>query len=69
MEEKKSLEEQIAEKAFEPQEYENDGERIKQRNADDIIKLAKFASKAKLKTRNAFGALGITRISTPGDDL
>ena len=59
--------EDIAKKALEPAEYENDGERIKQRSAADSIALLKFAAKQKLSPRKAFRALGVVRISTPGD--
>lgn len=59
--------EEIAEKAMQPESYENDGEKIRNRSADDFIKLAKFAGKAKLSTGRAFRALGVARISTPGD--
>jgi hypothetical protein len=59
--------EELEKKALEPESYENDGEKIKNRSADDVIKLAKFAGKAKLTTGKAFRALGVARISTPGD--
>ena len=59
--------EEIAEKAMLPEQYENDGEKIKQRSAADTIALLKFAGKSRLSTRKAFRALGIARISTPGD--
>lgn len=59
--------EEIAEKALQPEQYENDGEKIKQRSADDFIKLMKFAAKQRVSTGKAFRALGISRISTPGD--
>lgn len=61
--------EQIAEKALQPAEYENDGERIKQRSAADTIALLKYARKSKLSTRKAFRALGVVQISTPGDEI
>ena len=59
--------EEIAEKALQPEQYENDGEKIKQRSAADTIALLKFAAKKKISTRRAFRALSVARISTPGD--
>ena len=60
--------EDIIEKALEPAEYENDGERIKQRSAADTIALLKYARKSRRSAKNAFGAIGVVRISTPGSD-
>ena len=59
--------EELAEKAMQPEQYENDGEKIKQRSAADTIALLKFAGKSRLSLRRAFRALGFSRISTPGD--
>ena len=59
--------EEIAETAMQPESYENDGEKIKQRSGADTIALLKFAAKRKVSTGRAFGALGIAQISTPGD--
>ncbi|MBR2632500.1 MAG: hypothetical protein IKD29_03555 [Lentisphaeria bacterium] len=58
----------IEKKALEPAEYENDGERIKNRSAADTIALLKYAQKSRRSTKKAFGGLGIVRISTPGAD-
>lgn len=58
--------EEIAEKALQPEQYENDGEKIKQRSAADTIALLKYAKKSGISTRNASRALCIVRISTPG---
>lgn len=58
--------EEIAEKALQPESYENDGEKIKQRSAADTIALLNYARKSRISTRRAMRALGISRISTPG---
>lgn len=60
--------EELEQKALEPAEYELDGERIKQRTAADTIALLKYARKSSSRAKNAFGALGVVRISTPGGD-
>jgi len=59
--------EDIAKKALEPESYENDGERIKNRSAGDVKEFLKLAAQRKLSPRKAFRALGVVRISTPGD--
>ena len=58
---------EIEEKALLPEQYENDGEKVKQRSAADTIMLLNYAAKRKLSPRRAFRALGVARISTPGD--
>ena len=58
---------EIEEKALLPEQYENDGEKVKQRSAADTIALLNYAAKRKLPTGRAFRGLGVARISTPGD--
>ena len=62
---------QIEEKAFEPESYENDGEKIKNRSAADAIALMKFARKKRIPTEKAFRVLGLSavQLTTPGDEL
>ncbi|MBE6363405.1 MAG: hypothetical protein E7054_07090 [Lentisphaerae bacterium] len=61
------IEEKIAELALQPAEYETDGERIKNRSADDTIKLLNFSKKRKITMKNAFSQIGVAQITTPGD--
>ena len=60
---------QLEQKALQPASYENDGERISQRSAADTIALLKFARKNRISTAKAFRAIGVVRLSTPGDEI
>ncbi|MBE6380049.1 MAG: hypothetical protein E7047_03885 [Lentisphaerae bacterium] len=57
----------IADLALQPAEYENDGEKIKNRNAEDTIKLMNYSKKRKVTMKNAFAQIGVAQITTPGD--
>ena len=59
--------EKIADLALQPEQYENDGEKIKNRSADDTIKLLNYSRKCKRSMKNAFAQLGVAQITTPGD--
>ena len=57
----------IADLALQPAEDENDGEKIKNRDAEDTIKLLNYSQKRKVTMKNAFAQIGVAQITTPGD--
>ena len=61
------IREKILEKAMQPAEYENDGERAKNRSMTDLLNLEAHLAKKKA-SKNPFAAMKIARISTQGPE-
>ncbi|MDD4098148.1 MAG: hypothetical protein PHC30_05215 [Lentisphaeria bacterium] len=61
------LEKKIIEKATQAEEYELDGERVKNRPLPDMIAADEYLGR-KRASRNPFAAMKIARISTQGPE-
>jgi len=63
----RDLEKKILEKAAQPEEYELDGEKVKNRPLPDMIEADEYIAR-KRASRNPFAAMKIARISTQGPE-
>lgn len=61
------LEKKISEKVIQPEEYEIDGEKVRNRPIPDMIAADEYLTK-KRASRNPFAAMKIARISTQGPE-
>lgn len=61
------LEKKILEKAIQPEEFELDGEKVRNRPIPDMIALDEHLTR-KRASRNPFAAMKIARISTQGPE-